>query len=560
MFAGRADALSLSALGAAVSLANPLFYSLDPRVAVGLASIGTVGLIYPRLSGAIDTYLMKSSSGVMIRSNKPPKETFLKGGYRYGLTRDNAKPVDLEDDLAVRHTAIVGQSGVGKTTLSMYILSQQIARGGGWLFIDGKIDDDTLRQLAYLVKLHGREDEFYVLNVSDPANSNTYSPLMHGDADEKSSRLLNLQEAIGNADHYLQSAGHAFRVVFDALDALDYCYTFEDFVTILNSSAALVRLEKELKNYSPNSSELLALSNFLELYRTVDRKGNTTINIDALKKNIGGMVSRLTQFSSGKFGEVFNTYNPEIDLLDIILSGKMLYVMVPTMAKDTAALNLAKMMLSDLRSVVAKVQELPKTMRPEPSFICLCDEMGSYAIEAVRTLFEQGRSAGIQMIPAFQSFSQLNMVSDTFSDIIIQNTWNKVFFKFGSKDAPEDAAEILGKQSKFLKTVSASKSESSSMQMLRTSPESNTGDGTGLTEGWREQESFRVEPDELRGLDKGQAIMQIGAKVYCIDTPMIFFPEELPPFEKNVFNISMPEGLTPMKMGEKYLRMINQQN
>lgn len=555
-FAGRYDAFSLGCLGVSVSSMNPLLWSMPIELCGGLSFVGMSGVLAPRAVDFLDGHLKRRTDGIVIRSNKPPKKTFMTEGYRYGLTRDYSEPVDLIDDLAVRHTAIIGQSGVGKTTLAMYILTQQMARGGGFLFIDGKIDDDTLRQLSYLAKLYGREDELYVLNVSDPSNSNSYSPLMHGDADEKSSRLLNLQEAIGNADHYLQSAGHAFRVVFDALDCLGYCYTFEDFVTILNSSEALISLEDELTSSKPHTSELLALSNFLELYKTVDRNGKKRINVDNLKKNIGGMVSRLTQFASGKFGQVFNTYNPEIDLFDIITQGQMLYVMVPTMAKDTAALNLAKMILSDLRSVVAKVQELPKSQRPSPSFICLPDELGSYAIDAVRTLFEQGRSAGIQMIPSFQSFSQLNMVSDYFSDIIIQNTWNKVFFKFGSKDAPEDAAEILGKQSGFLRTITESESESSSMNVLRTNPDSNAGDGHGVAEGWREQEEFRVEPDDLRGLGMGQAIMQIGAKVYCLDTPMIEFPKHLPAFEKNIYPVAMPAGLTPMNMGKKYMKMI----
>lgn len=555
-FAGRYDAFSLGCLGLAISGINPLLWSMPVEVCGALSFIGMSGILAPRSINLLDSFLTEKAKGVVIRSNKPPEKSFMRGGYRYGLTRDYSQPVDLLDDLAVRHTAIIGQSGVGKTTLAMYILTQQMARGGGFLFIDGKIDDDTLRQLSYLAKLYGREDEFYVLNVSDPDNSNTYSPLMHGDADEKSSRLLNLQEAIGNADHYLQSAGHAFRVVFDALDCLGYCYTFQDFVTILNSSEALISLEEELTSSRPNTNELLALSNFLELYKTVDKSGKKKINVDNLKKNIGGMVSRLTQFASGKFGEVFNTYNPEIDLFDIITQGKMLYVMVPTMAKDTAALNLAKMVLSDLRSVVAKVQALPKSQRPSPSFICLPDELGSYAIDAVRTLFEQGRSAGIQMIPSFQSFSQLNMVSDYFSDIIIQNTWNKVFFKFGSKDAPEDAAEILGKVSGFLRSVTASESESSSMNVLRTNPDSNAGDGYGVAEGWREQEEFRVQPDELRALEKGQAIMQIGAKVYCLDTPMIDFPKHLPPYLRNVYPVPMPSGLTPMNMDRKYMQLI----
>src|SRR5690606_16323188 len=96
---------------------------------------------------------------------------------------------------------------------------------------------------------------------------------------------------------------------------------------------------------------------------------------------------------------------------------------------------------------------LAKAERPAIPFLCLLDEMGSYVMEGIARLFEQARSANIALLPAFQSFSQLNRVSPDFADIVIQNTWNKVFFKFGSKDSTEDAAEILGHTTRFQRTI-----------------------------------------------------------------------------------------------------------
>ncbi len=57
------------------------------------------------------------------------------------------------------------------------------------------------------------------------------------------------------------------------------------------------------------------------------------------------------------------------------------------------------------------------------TFLAVLDEMGAYVMEGVARLFEQARSAGVALVPAFQSFSQLNKVSREFGDIIIQNTW-----------------------------------------------------------------------------------------------------------------------------------------
>ncbi|BBI65432.1 hypothetical protein HSBAA_PA_0350 (plasmid) [Vreelandella sulfidaeris] len=79
-----------------------------------------------------------------------------------------------------------------------------------------------------------------------------------------------------------------------------------------------------------------------------------------MKQTLGGMAGRIALFAQGKFGKVFNVYAPEIVLTEIIRKGHMLYVSLPTMGKDTAALNLGKMIVSDIRSAVAYIQDLPR--------------------------------------------------------------------------------------------------------------------------------------------------------------------------------------------------------
>ena len=141
-----------------------------------------------------------------------------------------------------------------------------------------------------------------------------------------------------------------------------------------------------------------------------------------MKDTLGGMAGRIALFSQGKFGQVLNTCAPEIDLADILRTNKMLYVMLPTMAKDTAALNLGKMIVSDFRTAVARLQALPKQQRPWPPFIGALDEMGSYVMQGIARLFEQARSARVALLPGFQAFGNLREVSAEFADIIMQNT------------------------------------------------------------------------------------------------------------------------------------------
>jgi hypothetical protein len=334
-------------------------------------------------------------------------------------------------------------------------------------------------------------------------------------------------------------------VIIAALQASGQLYHFGDLSILMQSDKALENLER----MTPQGPERRALSIFLDQFRSRTKEG-TKIDLNRMKQTLGGMAGRIALFAQGKFGNVFNVYAPEIVLTEIIRKGHMLYVSLPTMGKDTAALNLGKMIVSDIRSAVAHIQDLPKDQRPD-HFIALLDEMGAYVMEGVGRLFEQARSANIALIPAFQSFSQLNRVSPDFADIVIQNTWNKIFFKFGSKDSPEEAAEILGKTKRFQRTVSVSASQGESAQYLRTTPQSSMSDGGGMGESWREMEEFRVTPDQLRAMDKGQCVMMMGARMYHLRTPMIKYPKSTPPFKAVKRNMRIPPGKQPLHFEER---------
>jgi len=531
-------------------MATPWAAGLLPAWPAGVLAAGGAGaLAWRRARAMLDRFDTEPREGFVIPSDVPPPVCMGQGGLRVGLTTDRNRPVDLPDDLGVRHTAIIGQSGVGKTTLGEYLLWQQTARGGGWLFIDAKIDRDTRDHLAYMCRLLGREDELYIIDVSDPDNANTYNPILHGDPDEVASRLMNLipsAETNPGADFYRQSANHALTVIIAALQAANQRYHFGDLSILLQSDKALEQLER----MTPQGPERRALSIFLDQFRSRSKEG-TRIDLNRLKQVLGGMAGRIALFAQGKFGRVFNVYAPEIVLTEIIRRGHMLYVSLPPMGKDAAALNLGKMIVSDLRSAVAHIQDLPKRERPNPPFIGLLDEMGAYVMEGVARLFEQARSAGIALVPAFQSFSQLNRVSPDFADIVVQNTWNKILFKFGTKDSTEDAAEILGKTRRYQRTVSVSANQGESAQFLRTTPQSSHSDAGGMGESWREVEEYRVTPDQLRAMDKGQAVMMMGARLYHLRTPMLHFPEDVPACRVVRHRTRVPRGQQTLHFEER---------
>jgi intracellular multiplication protein IcmO len=559
MLIGRRDAWALMGFGAGVAASSP-WLAGNPAALLGLA--GPIAGASWLASKAAKEWLDRTDTSKREGFILPSDDTLFPGfegqnimedgsGLRLGYTQDNALPVDIPNGFLQRHTAIIGQSGVGKTTLGEFILWQQIVRGGGFLFIDAKLDAETRDRLNLMMTLAGRQSDFYVLNVDSPDNSNTYNPLIQGDSDEIASRLLNLLPSSENnpgSDFYRQSANYALTVLIGALKAAKKRYHFADLAIILQSARAMAELERLVPSGAP---ERMTLQVFLDGYRKKSKEG-VQIDVDRIKQVLGGMSGRIAQFAQGKFGEVFNTYTPEIDLTDIIKNNKCLYVMLPTMGKDTAALNLGKMVLSDLRTAVYNVQGLKKIYRPNPPFLVFADEMGSYVMPGIKTLFEQARSASICMVPAFQTFANLSQVSPDFADIIIGNTWNKVLFKFASKDSPEMAAEIIGKTKKFAYSLSMSASEGESAQNIRATPQGSASKSGGMSESYRQSEEFRVTPDQLRSLGMGEAICLSGPRAYHIKTPMLKFPEPVPEFRVLRRHITLPEGELPLNLPLRY--------
>lgn len=551
---GREDFWSVAAPVAAGFVASHPYFAASP-IALAVSALGGVGSFqYFQLEASRRLSRVKDDTleGFVLKSDEEFPETVGLEGLRLGYTKDKLKPLDIENDKLMRHLAIIGQSGVGKTVLGMNLLWQQTARGGGWLFIDAKLDKETRDQLAYMARVFGREDEFYVMNVDDPDNSNTYNPILNGDPDSIASRLMNLlpvAESNPASDYYRQQANYALTVLIGALQAAKRRYTFMDLAIMLQSAAAIDKVESLVPLSDP---AFMVLQVFLDGFKKQDKSG-IKVDVDKLKTVLGGMAGRIAQFGQGNIGKVFNTTTPEIDLTDIVKNNKMCYVMLPTMEKDTASMNIGKMVLSDLRTTVAKMQALAKSERPNPPFICFADEMGSYCtgMTGIARMFEQARSAGIMMIPAFQTFGNLAATSPEFEEMIIGNTWTKCFFKLGSIDSATKAADIIGQQRKYQYSVSASQSESASAQSLRVTPESSQSESGGVGESWRQVEDYRVSPDKMTRMDVGECIVASGARTFHIRTQAIQFPK-VPEFRKSYYPTKMPAGILSLDLEGQY--------
>lgn len=537
-FGGPLDTLSLLGFGVGILSSTPTIapylatfpISLGPLAATAFASSWLTWRICEpwRREHALPSSL-KIRSDRTIQIGDDPKDKY---PFLLGYSTDTGEPVILGTEERMRHLFIIGQSGVGKTVAASLLMQQQIQSGGGLLFIDGKIDQSNIDQIYHYACHAGRSHDLLVINPDDPQQSNTYNPVLYGDADEKADGILQLipsTESNAGADYFKQEAKQALTTLIRALQTARKAYNMIDLTVLLMNSNALLELERDLKNKEPNSPANSEFKLFLDKFRVPPNpqmpKGG--IDMKKMKEVFGGIGGRLYSFGTGKFGEIMNTYDPDVNLYEAIRNNKIIYVALPTMGKDTTARNFGRLVIADLRTAISWLQKLPKPERPDPPFMAFCDEAGSYVNDSWSRIPEQARSAHVFFIPAAQTAANFKAISPELHEMIIGNAWTKMFFKIGTQETALEAAELIGKRIAITKSLADVETQSSSSSFLRSTPESNVGAGRSLNIGEREQEAYIVSPDDLKKLDKGEAVITIGGNnIFNVRIPMVVFDDE----------------------------------
>ena len=448
----------------------------------------------------------------------------------------NHTPIFHRDEDATMHTCITGASGSGKTTLIQSLLAQQIFRGWGAISLDAKVDRKTRNEVIAFCHLAGRLDDLRILNIGDPENSHTYGVTMRGTAPEIADRiLLILGETAGDAtsDFFKQMQKDALEVAVGALIALKRPFHLGDVAAILANPIEIERLMKEL----PHCDARQDIQRFLSTYKKEDGEYNWR----QVSTFLGSLAPRLLPYARNQSGQVLNSYNPELDLYEALLTGKIVLVQLPTMRSQETALNFAKIFLADLRTAIAAIQDLD--IKPPPTKIFL-DEFGSYFSPAVIEIFQQARSANIQLYPAFQTYASLDRFSKEMTSIVLGNCWADVFLSHSDAQTAERSAEFCGQSIKRFESAAQgdSKGRSSKGGELLGGFASNSRSHSE-SHGWQERRDWNIDPDLLMTLAPGQAVVRLKETVFPnVRTPYPQIPPDvLRAIERGEIGIIRPQ-------------------
>jgi intracellular multiplication protein IcmO len=431
----------------------------------------------------------------------------------------------VTDQGAVRHETVIGKSGSGKTNYLLHRLRQQMKRGGGAFILDSKTDYDFRDELWDLGHCCGREMDLRCVNIDNAAESHTYNPLLRGDAIAVASRFTDTVDVGNNptAEHFKAQGNLALTAALTPVKSLQAAYNAKDLYILLSNPEAMGWLLRQL----PPGEARQSFDIWLESYRHWDNVQKATrINTSVLRQQIGGIVARLYIYSVGEIGKVMNSYNPEVDLLNAIDNHHIVYFMIPSLDKSEASIAFAKLFFSDFRSTLAALYRRPKWQRPRIPHESYLDEFGSYTNRLVPQTFEMGRGAQCAMIPMFQTYANLKLVSEDFADQIIGNTEIQTFLTIGDPNTAEFAAKTTGEILRKFKMESRGESHSSGNKNLQLEVFHSLGKTSSESVTLREQYDYRIRADEFRDLDVGEAFVFVkGAKSgYKVKLPLCEAP------------------------------------
>lgn len=524
---GTADTLATLGMAMPFIASNPIFPAGVLEASFLTAAAGAAWWT----KRFLDTTTPSTIESNLQISSAPLPFVGTQDGFILGYCVDTGQPLIAPVEDWTRHAFIIGQSGVGKTVFMEWINFQQILKGGGLLFIDGKIDADNLKKLTAMCAYAGRLDDLYVIDTGNPDLSNTYNPVLYGDPDEIASRLVSMIPGTENnagADYYRNETTYGLMSLISAIQAAGMACHPMDIAVCLQSPRALKWLLSCIPEDRPERKQFEL---FLDKYRAPGKDGQPgDIDVRRLKETFGGMGGRLALLGNGNFGRISNHYTPDVVLYDAIINNKIIYVALETMGKQETAMMFAKLLVGDIRSALAKVQRLPPASRPNPPFLVGMDEAGSYMTMALGRIFEQARSARITMMPSVQTMANLDAISKELTEFIIGNTEINVFFRIGSQDSAEKVAELIGMELKKKYRISYSDNSSrTDVDGVPGAPKAtSSSDSFSFTEELSEE--YRISPDMLKSLAKGEAIVLYGKhKIYHIKVPTFSFDPAVTP-------------------------------
>ena len=406
-------------------------------------------------------------------------------GFQLGKTF-RGFPYELSEENLAYHIELIAPTGAGKTNLLKNLMFDRIKRGHTILFLDFKAEFDVANWMYGAAKSVGREEGVRFLSLADPELSVPYNPIKFGSAPEIHSQIMG--SFSWDHEFYHAKSSDALMTILRGLT--EYRQKTGKLFHIGHVHSLFMKPGK-LRLFAQRLSELKlpAAEDCLDLAAKLDRPQDA--------ENFAGLISKLNILVHSKAGPLLteDVKAGSFDFREALTSGRTTCVLINSMMLKESAQVLSKIILQDLISIVGdRFSKKGKKSEVEPinraPITLVIDEFASFAVPEFADLLDKIRGAGIGVVMAHQSRSDLARVSEDFQKRIEANC-NTVIVS-GVKDS-KDAEYYAGMLGTRTTTKATAQMKTMLFWKFRTGVESE-----------REVEEFVVHPNKLKGLEQGQ--------------------------------------------------------
>ena len=434
------------------------------------------------------------------------------------------------------HILYLGTTGAGKTEGLKSMVTNALAWGSGFVYVDGKADTDLWSSLSSLVRRFGRDDDLLVLNYmtgnSDAqAPSNTMNPFSSGSASYLVNMLVSLMpESEGDNAMWKERAvsliGAMMPVLTYKRDKQDMplsVRTIREYLSLNN----VIKLQRDetvpVEMREGITGYLDTLPGFVHDAYDDDGKvkppGPDTQQYDTNTSSqqhgyLAMQFTRSLQSLGDDYGYIFDTQAADVDMVDIVLQRRILIVLIPALEKSGDEIaNLGKIVASTMKGMMgsalgstvegdsATVIENKPTHSNTP-FMTVFDEVGYYTAQGMAVMAAQARSLGFCLVFSGQDLPAMKKRVREEANSITANCNIKIF---GKLEDPTETKDF------FEKTVgTAFVTEVSGFQMAGGTEMGSYFD----TQQANVQTRARASYEGLRGLIEGQAVITYGDSVF----------------------------------------------
>jgi len=350
-----------------------------------------------------------------------PTEGLLLGNNTYrGVTREvRIKPADR-----LRHTYIVGKSGVGKSVLLANMAIQDVVNGKGICLIDphGDLIEDVLAHTP-----PERADDVIIFSPADIERPMSIN-LLEFDPRYPEQKTFVINEMIGIFDklYDLKSTGGP---IFEQ-------YMRNAMLLVMSdpaSGSTLMEIPKVLSDAAFRNMKLSRCGDptVVDFWRKEAEKAGGDA---ALANVVPYITSKLTSFiSNDMMRPIIGQQESSFNLRDVMDSGKILLINLPKgIVGEMNAYLLGMIIVGKI--LMAALSRADSKVRPD--FYLYIDEFQNFTTNSVTQILSEARKYGLGLTIAHQYIGQLSKNNDTtIKDAVFGNVGTMVAFKIGAEDA-----------------------------------------------------------------------------------------------------------------------------